>query len=171
MRAAAESARAALAAAAQPYPITWSFRVAFGLEGGSPVTLLVSADTEQRARSFAEEARRRIAPGPARVQWIGGNRIEDLIRVAQNSRAFLVGGAESPLFRGGGLERLLDAIDQPLHSLTMLADTDSVLSGERYVSGAAVASCSRSEVMWRYASIPLSIDSGNAGVDPARPWA
>jgi len=192
LRAAAESARAALAAAAQPYPITWSFRVARGqvsvellgaarsadllvvgrrarragarpgqtartaasgaptsvlvavhdhdlrlpmavaydgslaadraldvvrrlsLEGGSAVTLLVSADTEQGASSLADEARLRLAPGPARVQWTGGDRIEDLIRVAQDSRALLVVGADSPLFRSGGLERLLDAIDQPL---------------------------------------------------------
>ena len=85
-----------------------------GLEGGAPVTLLVSADTEQRANSLAEEARRRLAPGPARVHWAGGDRVEDLIRVAQDSRALLVIGADSPLFHGGGLERLLDAIDAPM---------------------------------------------------------
>jgi hypothetical protein len=37
-----------------------------------------------------------------------------LIRVAQDSRAFLVLGAGSPLFRGGGLEWFLDAIDEPM---------------------------------------------------------
>ncbi len=191
LRVAAESARAALAAAAQPLQITWSFRVArgqvsvellgaakgadllvvgrrarragarpgqtaraaassaptsvlvavhhpdhrplavvydgslaadraldavrqLGVEGNAPVTLLVSADTEQHAGSLGEAARRRIAPRPARVLWTGGDTIGDLLRATHDSRALLVLGADSPLFQGGGLERLLDATDAPM---------------------------------------------------------